>query len=87
MDCFDDSDYLLLANQSLSLQIDSPNKKARLTCSGLRSEYQNNFLIFALLLSTIEKYEPQEFTTKASKSIIIIPVRFTLKFLFCRSIL
>jgi hypothetical protein len=42
MGCFDDSDYLLLANQSLSFQIGSPNKKARLTNSGLRSEYQNN---------------------------------------------
>jgi hypothetical protein len=42
MDCFDDSVYFLLANQSLSLQIGSPNKKARLTYSGLRAEYQNN---------------------------------------------
>src|SRR5512145_399658 len=40
--CLDDSVYFLLANQSLPFQVSSPNKKARLTNSGLRSEYQNN---------------------------------------------
>src|SRR5262245_33604342 len=30
LECFDDSVTLLLANQSLSFQISSPNKKARL---------------------------------------------------------
>jgi hypothetical protein len=36
--CFDDSVYLLLANQSLSFQVGSPNKKARLNFIGLHSE-------------------------------------------------
>jgi hypothetical protein len=54
----------LLANQSLSLQIGLPNKKARVTFIGLCSEYQNNSQNLYSPSWMSQRKERQEYNTE-----------------------